>query len=120
MKKILIVLFVMLVSTAHADIINWDTKTKIEFGISSAAIIGDSIVTSRLLATNKVKEINPLVGSRPSDAKIIAFTALSLYINYQIFDHLDDKQRFWYFLGTTALRSYAIDHNLKVGAELKF
>lgn len=119
MRKLLFVLFVMC-SPAKADIREWDTKTKIEFGITSALIASDYITTRYAMHNTNLIETNPLMGKHPSDTTLAAWAALSLYANYVAFDRLNEKHRTWYFIGSSLLRGWVVNHNISLGAKLKF
>jgi hypothetical protein len=119
MRKLLFVLSIMC-SPAHADVGDWDTKTKVEFGISTVLILSDYAVTRYALHHTDLVEANPLLGKHPSDGTLAAFTLLSVYGNYYAFDHLNEKQRFWYFVGNSLLRGLVVNHNISLGAKLEF
>lgn len=116
----LVLALVLISSPASATIKDWDTKTKVQFGITSALIVSDFITTRDATHNTDLVETNPLLGKHPSDLTIVAYTALSVYGNYYAFDNLNEKQRMWYFIGNTLLRSWVLNNNLSLGAELKF
>jgi len=119
MRKLLFVLLVMC-TPASADIREWDTETKIQFGISTALIVSDFITTRYAMHHTDLVEANPILGKYPSDAELAAFTALSIYGNYVAYDRLNEKQRVWYFIGSSLIRGWVVNHNINLGAQLKF
>ena len=119
MRKILLAL-AMMCTPAEADISDWDTKTKLQFGITTTLIVSDFISTSYALRNTNAVETNPLFGKRPSDETLAIAAALSIYGNYYAFEHLNEKERFWYFIGVTVLRGYAINNNISIGAKFEF
>lgn len=119
MKKLLLALFIM-ASPAYADIKEWDNTTKIQFGITSALAIGDAVTTIQALKNPNTYELNPLLGKRPTESQILAFTALSIYGSYKAYDSLNENQRTVFFVITSIARAYAINNNIGIAVELKF
>jgi len=122
MKKFLLPLLMFIATPSYADMRDWDTQTKVQYGILTALSFGDYVTTRNLLSRKDegFYEANPLLGKHPSEGTLAAAFVASSLVNYYFMNLEDDRKRNTAFFGIMIIRGLVLHNNLSIGARLEF
>jgi len=120
MKTVILLLVLALPVTAHA----FDPWSREDVALEvtwQALHLVDTIQTRQIaLNPNKYYEMNPLLGSHPSEEKILIYMAMGTVIHALITHYLPKKCR-PYFQGVTiGLSGACVVRNLQIGLEIRW
>jgi hypothetical protein len=65
-------------------------------------------------------EYNPLIGKHPSKSKVDAYMLASLIGHYAVVSVLPDPYRHWFQVGTLAIKTGLVGHNISAGIGFEF
>lgn len=125
-----ILFFLFLIPTSYASEFRhfneWTNKEKAEFATYTSLSIIDYKQTEWALDQNRKQgiyqytELNPLLGSNPSDEKLMVATALQVaYYYWMIGADSEDKKYLRFVRGfASGIRVMAVIHNDRIGARI--
>jgi hypothetical protein len=117
--KAVVIMFLCWSSLAFAE--PWDTADKILFGSFLALQAADAAQTHYASRhPDRFREVNPLLGSQPSDGKILAVKSLMIGATYYILKDADSHTRKTVLTVLDALYIGVVAHNASIGVRIGF
>lgn len=117
--KAVLILFLFWSLPAIAE--PWDTTDKILFGSFLALQVADAAQTHYASQhPDRFREVNPLLGSQPSDGKIVLVKSLMIGATYYILKDTDSHTRKVALTVLDALYIGVVAHNASIGVRIGF
>ena len=113
MKKILVCLFLLVClfpSLARAEIRPWSDDEKILLFWSCLASVADQYTTCRALSNDNNWEINPMLGRRPSNEKVVIYLSVSQIVTVLV-THFWPDMRIPLLTGKATINTTFAIHN---------
>ena len=92
----------------------WAPRDRALGGLAGGLITADAATTIAALRYEEVYETNPLLGSRPSDARVIVTCALAYAAVLLVGDRLPEKIRPWWLVAINLVETHAVVTNARV------
>lgn len=112
-RAALVLLLALPLRTGASD--EWTSHDLALEAAFAAAVLVDVRLTSTALASGR-RELNPLLGSRPSDAKLAGAAALAIGAHALVSAVLPARHRRWWQAVSLVAEATAVGHNFSVGA----
>jgi hypothetical protein len=113
------ILAVCLLSCFTAQASEWD-KTEKGLLIAAETLLVMDMQQTLQIEGKGLRELNPILGEHPSNAKIYGYFALSGLVTYAIADRLSPEWRKMYLSGVVGFQIAIVKHNVQMGLSLKF
>lgn len=117
MKLLLAVVLVILSGCAslRPNPDEWTDKERLAFSLSTAAHLADLGTTMAALDSGRCTELNPLLGSNPSNGSLIAVKALAIGLEYAFYNSEASRGPHSHWLGfvTATIIGGVTIHNLQ-------
>ena len=122
MKKILCGIVLMFCSAVNAGWEDWTAEQKKWYVASNIMLVADWTTTRDLTRRydEGYRELNPVLGSRPSTQKVDLYFVSYLIGHYFLTDYLQGRNREIYLYTITGVEGAAVANNLNVGLRLRF
>lgn len=119
MGRLLVVAALLALPSRAPALDEWTWQDSTWEAAFAAAVLVDVRQTSVALASGR-RELNPVMGSRPSDAKLAGAAALAVGAHAAVSLLLPARHRRWWQAVTLGAEATAVGHNFSVGARLSF
>jgi hypothetical protein len=119
MKTIISAIFLSLLITPASRADEWTTQ-EISKQVAIGALFAiDAAQTLDIKRNPESWERNPLLGSHPSDKKIISYFLTAAILHTVLADSLSAKHRAWLQNGTIAVELIVVGNNRRIGLMVK-
>ena len=120
-KKILAITLVLLSTVTYADNRVWTSEEKAWLGTAVAFTVTDWATTRDLSRryNEGYYENNPILGKKPSTARVDLHFVMAGLLGYVIADNLDQNRKL-FLQGWTAVEILYTNRNLNIGLKMKF
>ncbi len=122
MNRWLVSMLLFFSSTVNAGWQDWTDEQKRWYVASNVLLLADWSTTRDMTRRydEGYREINPILGSRPSTDKLDLYFVTYLIGHYFLTDYLQDRNREIYLYTITAVEGAAVANNLNIGLRLRF
>lgn len=115
------IILAALIAPHKAEAADWDTTDKVLFGSFVALQVADAAQTHYAVQhPERFREMNPLLGSEPSDGKIIAIKSLMVGGTYYLLRDTDSQTRKSALVILDGLYIGVVAHNASIGVRMRF
>ena len=118
MKWFIALWLCLLMSDLQAQTKPWTDEEKL-LGATALALNAIDFSQTAYGMRHGYREVNPFLGSHPSQDKIAAAFILTSLLGYYILDECDDQRKTGLYIAI-GLKSIAISHNMSIGLKVRF
>lgn len=122
MKKIILTILLFFSTAVNAGWQDWTDEHRRWYVASNVLLLADWSTTRDMTRRydEGYREMNPILGSRPSTQKLDLYFITVLIGHYFVTDYFKGRDREIYLYSVSAVEGAAVANNLNIGLRLRF